>query len=128
MTHPEVVGELQGEDGDALVVEGAGHRAGDVAGDDGDEAGGQQAGALAPQLLGQQVGGDGGEAAEYGRQEHAHVPDVHRDVKQVENVVDEARRHHQARVHLGGGGVRAGERWRGGRGGERWRGGREERR
>ena len=102
MTHPEVVGELQGEDGDALVVEGAGHRAGDVAGDDGDEAGGQQAGALAPQLLGQQVGGDGGEAAEHGRQEHAHVPDVHRDVEQVEDVVDEARRHHEARVHLGG--------------------------
>lgn len=102
-THPKVVGELQGEDGDALVVEGARHRAGDVAGHDGDEAGRQQPGALVPQLAGQQEGGDGGEAAEHRRQEDAHVPDVHGDVQHVEDVVDEAGGHHEAGVNLRGG-------------------------
>lgn len=59
---PQVVREHEGEDGDALVVVGAGHRAGDVPGDDGDEAGGEEAGALRPKLLRQEVGGDGGQA------------------------------------------------------------------
>lgn len=98
--YPEVVGELQGEDGNAFVVEGARDRARDVAGDDGDEAGRQQAGALVPQLPREQKGGDGGQAAEHGSQEHAHVTDVHGDVQQVEHVVDEARRDHQTRIHL----------------------------
>ena len=50
--------------------------------------------------LRQQEGGDGGEAAEDGGQEDAHVADVHRHVKEVQHVVDEARCHHQAGVHL----------------------------
>lgn len=98
--YPEVVGELQGKDGDAFVVERAGHGARDVARHNGDEAGRQQAGALVPQLPGQEEGGDGGQAAEHRRQEHAHVADVDGDVEQVEHVVDEARRGHQTRVHL----------------------------
>lgn len=98
--YPEVVGELQGEDGNAFVVEGARDGAGDVAGDDGDEAGRQQAGALVPQLPREKKGGDGGQAAEDGSQEHAHVADVHGDVQQVQHVVDEARRDHQTWIHL----------------------------
>lgn len=93
-TYPEVVGELQGEDGDALIVEGASDGAGDVAGDDGDEAGCQQPCALVPQLARQQEGGDGSETTENWRQEDTHVPDVHRDVEHVEDVVDEAGSRH----------------------------------
>ncbi|TNN41722.1 hypothetical protein EYF80_048111 [Liparis tanakae] len=91
---PKVVGELQREDGDALVVEGARDGAGDVARHDGDEAGRQQTGALVPQLPRQQVGGDGRQPAEHRRQEHAHVADVDGEVEQVEHVVDEAGSHH----------------------------------
>lgn len=98
--YPEVVRELQGEDGDAFVVEGARDGAGDVAGDNGDEAGRQQAGALVPQLPREEKGGDGGQAAEHRGQEHAHVADVHGDVQQVQHVVDEPRRDHQAWIHL----------------------------
>lgn len=93
-TYPEVVGELQGEDGDALVVEGARDGAGDVARDDGNEAGRQQTRPLVPQLPRQQEGGDGGQTAEHRRQEDTHVPDVDGDVEQVEHVVDETGSHH----------------------------------
>lgn len=99
-TYPEVVGELQGKDGDAFIVEGASYGAGDVAGDDGDEAGRKQPRPLVPQLPRQQKGGDGGQAAEHRSQEHAHVPDVDGDVQQVEHIVDEACRDHEAWVHL----------------------------
>lgn len=99
-TYPKVVSELKGEDSDAFVVERARDRAGDVAGDDGDEAGRQQAGALVPQLPREKKGGDGGQAAKHGSQEHADVADVHGDVQQVQHVVNEARRDHQAWIHL----------------------------
>lgn len=99
-TYPEIVGELQGEDGDALIVKGASNGAGNIAGDDGDEAGRQQPCALVPQLAGQQEGGDGGETAEHGCQKDAHVPDVDRDVQEVQNVVDEAGGDHQAWIYL----------------------------
>lgn len=98
--YPEVVGELQGKDGDAFVVKGAGNGAGYVAGDDGDEAGREQPGALIPQLPCQQEGGDGGQAAEHRSQEHTHISDVDGDVQQVEHIVDEARCDHQTWVHL----------------------------
>lgn len=49
-TYPEVVGELKGEDSDALIIEGASDRAGDVSRDDGNEAGRQQPCTLVPQL------------------------------------------------------------------------------
>lgn len=98
--YPEVVGELQGKDSDAFIVEGASDGAGDVARDDGDEAGREQPGALVPQLPRQQKGGDGGQAAEHRSQEHTHIPDVDGDVQQVEHIVDEARCDHQTWVHL----------------------------
>lgn len=99
-TYPEIVGELQGEDGDALIVKGASNRAGDVAGDDGNEAGRQQPCTLIPQLPSQQEGGDGGQTAEHRRQKDAHITDVDRDVEQVEDIVDKACSHHQPWVYL----------------------------
>lgn len=93
-TYPEVVGELQGEDGYALVVERAGDRTGDIARDDGNEAGRQQPCTLVPQLPRQQEGGDGGQTAEHRCQKDTHVTDVDRNVEQVEHVVDEAGSHH----------------------------------
>lgn len=99
-THPEVVGELQGENGNALIIERAGHGAGDVAGYDGDETCRQQPRTLIPQLSCQQEGGDGGQAAEDGRQEHANVSDVNGHMEQIQYVVNQTRRHHQTRIHL----------------------------
>lgn len=93
-TYPEIVGELQGEDGDALVVKRTCNRAGDVARDDGDEAGRQQPCTLVPQLPCQEEGGDGRQTAEHRCQEDTHITDVDGDVEQVEHVVDEARSHH----------------------------------
>lgn len=93
-TYPEVVGELQGEDCDALIIKRASHRTGDVSGDDGDEAGRQQPRALIPQLPCQQEGGDRRQAAEHRCQEDAHVSNVDSDVQQVQHVVYEARSHH----------------------------------
>ena len=93
-TYPEVVGELQGEDGDALIVERACNRAGDIARDDGDEAGRQQPCTMVPQLLRQQEGGDGGQTAEHRCQKDTYVTDVDGDVEQVKHVVDEAGSHH----------------------------------
>lgn len=88
--YPKVVGELQGKDGDAFVVERSCHRAGNVSWYDGDEAGREQPGTLVPQLPRQEEGGDGGQAAEDWGQEHTHVPDVDSDVQQVEHIMDEA--------------------------------------
>lgn len=85
---------MQGEDGDALVVERASDRAGDIAWDNGNEAGRQQPCTLVPQLPCQKEGGDGGQTAEHWRQKDTHVADVDRDVEQVENIVDEAGSHH----------------------------------
>lgn len=99
-THPEVVGELQGENGNALIIERAGHRAGDVAGYDGDETCRQQPRTLIPQLSRQQEGGDGGQAAEDGRQKHANISDVNSHMKQIQYVVNQTCRHHQTRIHL----------------------------
>lgn len=93
-TYPEVVGELQGEDGDALIVERASDRAGDIARDDGNEAGRQQSCTLVPQLSCQQEGGDGGQTAEHRCQKDTHITDVDCDVEQVEYVVDKAGSHH----------------------------------
>lgn len=107
--YPEVVGELQGEDGDAFIVEGTGDGTGDVAGDDGDEAGGQEPGALIPQLPRQQEGGDGGQATEHWSQENTHVPDMDGDVQQIQHIVDEARCDHETWVHLEGVGGQRGE-------------------
>ncbi len=59
---PQVVGEHEGEDGDALIVVRPGHGARDVSRHDGDETSGEESGALRPQLLGQQIGGDGSQA------------------------------------------------------------------
>ena len=70
---PQVVGEHEGEYGDALVVVGARHTATYVAGHDADKSGREQARTLTPQLFGEEVGGDGGQTAEKGRQKHAHL-------------------------------------------------------
>jgi len=86
---PQVVGEEHAEDGDGLVVVGAGDGARDVAGHDGDEGGGDEAGAGGEELLGEQVGDEDGEGGEEGRQEDADVPDVHGEVEEVEQVVEE---------------------------------------
>lgn len=116
-TYPEIVGELQGKDGDALVVKGASNRAGNIAGNDGDEAGRQQPRALVPQLPGQQEGGDGRQTAEHRRQKHTHIPDVDRDVQKIQDVVDQAGRDHQPWIHLNKGarrqtaGVRSSGSW-----------------
>lgn len=93
-TYPEVVGELQGENGDALVVKRASDGPRDVARDNGDEACSQQTCTLVPELPCQQERGDGGETAEHRRQKDTHIADVHRDVEQVEHIVDEACSHH----------------------------------
>lgn len=93
-TYPEIVGELQSEDGNALVVERACDRAGDVSRDDGNEAGRQQPCALVPQLPRQQEGGDGRQTAEHRCQKDTHVTDVDGDVEQVEHVVNKAGSHH----------------------------------
>lgn len=105
-TYPEVVGELQGEDGDALIVERACDGAGDIARHDGDEAGRQEPCTLVPQLPRQQEGGDGCQTAEHRCQKDTHVTDVDSDVEQVEHVVDEAGSHHQPRVYLSEGAER----------------------
>lgn len=75
-TYPEVVGKLQGKDGDALVVKRTCHRARDVAWNNGDEAGCQQPRTLVPQLPGQQEGGDGSQATEHRRQKDTYIPNV----------------------------------------------------
>lgn len=93
-TYPEIVGELQRKDGDALIVKRASDRAGDIARDDGNEAGRQQPCTLVPQLAGQQEGGDGGQTTKHWCQKDTHVPDVDRDVKQIEDIVDETGSRH----------------------------------
>lgn len=93
-TYPEVVGELQGEDGNALIVKRASDGAGDIARDDGNEAGRQQPCTLVPQLACQQEGGDGGQTAKHRCQKDTHIPDVDRDVEQIEHIVDEAGSRH----------------------------------
>jgi len=45
---------------------------------------------LTPQLFGEEVGGDGGQAREEGRQEDTDLSDVDGDVKRVENPVDDS--------------------------------------
>ena len=80
---PQVVGEHEGEDGDALVVVRPGHRSGDVPGHDGDETGREKSRPARPELLGEQVGDEDGEGGEEGRQEDADVPDVHGEVEEV---------------------------------------------
>lgn len=99
-SYPEVEGELQGKDGDAFVVKGASHRAGDVTRDNGNEACCKQPRSPVPQLPCQQKGGDGGQPAKYRGQEHTHIPDVDSDVQEVEDIVDEACCGHKAWVHL----------------------------
>ena len=95
---PQVVGEHEGEDGDALVVVRPGHRSGDVPGHDGDETGREKSRPARPELLGEQVSRDGRETAEQRRQEDADVPDVGRDVEVGEDVVDGPGRDHQTGV------------------------------
>ena len=56
---PQEECEEESEDGDAFVVVGARHRAGDVAGDDGDEACREKASTSVPYLPGQQERCDG---------------------------------------------------------------------
>ena len=77
---PEIVGEHKGEDSDTLIVVRSSHWSGDVAGHDCDEASSKETGAARPQLLGEEVGGDGGQATEEWGQEHANVADVGRNV------------------------------------------------
>lgn len=88
VAYPKVVSKLQSKNGDALVVKRACHGARDVTGNDSDETGSQQPSSLIPQLPSQQEGGDGSQAAEDRRQEHAHITDVHGHVQQVQEVVD----------------------------------------
>lgn len=107
-TYPEVVGELQSEDGNAFIIKRASNGAGDIARDNGNEAGREQSCTLVPQLACQQEGGDGSETAEHWCQEDAHVPDVYRDVEHIEYIVDEAGSHHQPRVYLSKGAKREG--------------------
>ena len=95
---PQVVGEHEGEDGDAFVVVGSCHGSGDVPGHDGDEAGREESGPARPKLLGEQVGGDGREAAEQRRQEDADVSDVGGNVEVGEDVVDRPGRDHESGV------------------------------
>ena len=95
---PQVVSEEHAKDGDALVVVGPRHRAGDVAGDNGDHGGGDEPGARRPQLGGELVGDDGGEGGKEGRQEDADLAHVHRQVEGGQHPVDGGRGHHQARV------------------------------
>lgn len=93
-TYPEVVGELKGEDSDALIIEGASDGAGDVSRDDGNEAGRQQPCSLVPQLPCQQKGRDGGQTAEHWGQKDTHISDVDCDVEQVEDIVNKPCSHH----------------------------------
>ena len=95
---PEVVGEHQGEDCDALIVVAPRHGPADVAGHDGNEAGSEESGALRPEFLGEEVGGDGRQSGEERSQEDADVSDVDRDVEEAQHVVDGAGGEHEAGV------------------------------
>jgi hypothetical protein len=48
------------------------------------------------EFLSEEEGDDGGETGEKRGQEHAHIADLNRDVKEVHNVVNGRRRYHQA--------------------------------
>lgn len=65
--------EDQGENGDALIVEGACDRSGNVGRHYGDEGGRDQSRTLAPHLLHEEVGGQGAEGREQWSCEDAHL-------------------------------------------------------
>lgn len=56
-THPQIIGEHEREDGDALIVVAPGHRATDVAGHHGDETRSEQPCPGRPHFFGEEVGG-----------------------------------------------------------------------
>ena len=95
---PEVVGEHEGEDSDALIVVAPRHGPADVAGHDGNEAGSEEPRALRPEFLGQEVGGDRRQSREERSQEDTDVSDVNRDVEEAQHVMNGAGGDHQAGV------------------------------
>lgn len=75
------------------------HSPGDVRGHNGREGGGQQPrGRALGDLVGEQVGAHGRVRREDGRDEHAHVADVDRQVQQVHRPVEHRGREHEAGV------------------------------
>ena len=81
---------MQRENGDSFVVERAGDRARNVAGRDRDESGREEARARVPELLRQKIRRDRRQARKNGRREDAHVLDVRREAKRVQEVMDTA--------------------------------------
>lgn len=67
----EVENKDEGKDGHALIVKGPSHRSGDVGGNNGREGSRHEACSLPSDLLHKEVGGQGAEGREEGRQEHA---------------------------------------------------------
>eukprot|EP00754_Rhynchopus_humris_P001249 Rhum_TRINITY_DN10757_c0_g2::Rhum_TRINITY_DN10757_c0_g2_i1::g.40138::m.40138 len=97
--HEPVEGVDDGEDRNSLVVVGARDGPADVARNDGDEGSRHETGTRVPALLGQKEGDQGRVAGKEGGEEHAHVPDVNREVEEVQRVVNGTRGEHQTRVH-----------------------------
>mmetsp|Transcript_17093 Transcript_17093/g.65164 ORF Transcript_17093/g.65164 Transcript_17093/m.65164 type:complete len:372 (-) Transcript_17093:541-1656(-) len=96
---PEVEDEEQREDRDTLIVVAAPDATADVARHDGDEGCRQESRARpARHLLGQEEGGQGRVRRKQGRQEDAHIADVHADVEEVQEPVEHRRRVHEPRV------------------------------
>lgn len=62
--HKQVKGQEQGENGDTLIVIGAGDRSGDVTGANGDQSGGNKAGAGVPNLFAEEISDEGGVGGE----------------------------------------------------------------
>lgn len=95
--HEEVEGEQQREDGDALVVVGAGDGAGDVPRADGDERGGDEPRPGVPDLAAEGVCDERGVGGEEGRGEDAYLADVDGEGERVEEAVEERGGDHEAR-------------------------------
>lgn len=96
--YPKIISEHKSKDSNALVIIRTSDGSANISRHDTNEGGGEETSALTPQLLSEQVGSDGGEAAKERRQEDANLTNVHGDVERVEDPMDGARRDHEARV------------------------------
>lgn len=96
---PQIKREDEQEDGNGFIIIGARHAARDVARRDAHENGGEQArGGRVHHLGGEEVGREGGEAGEGGREQDADVADVDGHGEGAQGMVDYARGHHEAGV------------------------------
>ena len=107
--HPEIEGEQHCEDGGGFVIIASGHRTRDVGGNQTHESRCQQGRIGAARglgvkdreekhLVGEEIGRNGGGCGEDGRNEHAHVADLNREVQHVQHLVEEVGSAHHTGV------------------------------